>query len=141
MIPREPLGGFNFDVTIGDVAIGFAEVLGLGCEIRYDHEGAETQPALDARPRTTVAPLHLRRAVTGDRTLWSWLESVMEGVNDARTVTVTLLDAQRNPVCSWVLAKARPTQYVGPHLVAISAAPAIEEMVLSAESIEFRTSL
>ena len=141
VIARDPLGAFNFDVTIGDEVVGFAEVSGLGCEIRYDQEVVEAQPELDPRPCATVAPVHLRRGLTGDRTLWSWLESVMEGTDDPRTVTVTLLDAKGNPVCSWVLANARPTQYVGPHLVANAAAPAIEEMVVSADSIAFRTSL
>jgi phage tail-like protein len=141
MVARDPLGAFNFDVTIGDAVVGFAEVTGIGCEIRYDPEVVEARPEVDPRPRATVTPVHLRRGVTGDRTLWSWLESLMEGTDDPRTVTVTLLDAKRNPICSWVLANARPTQYVGPHLIANAAAPAIEEMVLSAESVAFRTSL
>lgn len=140
MVVRDPLGAFNFNVTIGEVVVGFAEVSGLGCEISYESEVVESQPEPALRPRATVMPVHLRRGVTGDRILWSWLESIMEGNDDARTITVALLDAKRSPVCSWVLANARPIQYVGPSLVAGASAPAMEEMVLSAESIAFRTS-
>jgi phage tail-like protein len=138
---RDPLGAFNFDVTIGDAVVGFAEISGLGCEIRYEDEVVESQTERDSGPHATVTPVHLRRGVTGDRILWSWVESAIEGTDDPRTVTVTLLDATRNPVCSWVLSNARPTQYFGPHLVADAPAPAIEEIVLSAEFIAFRPSL
>ena len=70
---------------------------------------------------------HLRRGITGDRAIWSWFESVMGGIDDPRTVMVTLLDAMNTPRCSWVLANARPTPYMGPHLIANAAAPAMEE--------------
>jgi phage tail-like protein len=132
----DPVGAFNFVVTIGDVAVGFAEVSGLGCEIHYGADDADGP--IDMRPRFAVTDVHLRRGISGDRFLWSWFESVMRGSDEPRTVTVTVLDAASEPHCSWELTEARPIRYLGPHLIATVVAPAMEEVVLRADAIVFR---
>jgi phage tail-like protein len=132
---RDPLAAFNFEVALGDQVIGFAEVAGLGGEIDYG------VPSAGAPGRTVsgrVGEVRLRRGVTGDAVLWSWFDRVLHGADDPRTVTITLLDAQRRPACAWVLTGARPTRWSGPHLVAGVPAPAVEELALAADGIEFR---
>ena len=60
------------------------------------------------------------------------------GDYDPRTVTITLLDEARDPVCSWVLGNAQPKKWVGPTLAAKGGGEvAMEELHLVAERIDF----
>ncbi|MDH6247044.1 phage tail-like protein [Mycobacterium sp. OTB74] len=132
------VGAFNFQVMIGGTEVGFAEVSGLGVEVVYDESDGDSVSEVRLRPRAKVSDLRLRRAVDSERTLWSWLEAVMAGKDDPRTVTVTLMDRANSAVCRWILANARPIGYSGPHFNAVENAPAMEEIVVSADSVEFR---
>ena len=123
-----PFGACNFTVTIGQDIVGLAEVAGLGCVIDYDAEH---------RPSTAVGDVALRRAVTGDATLWSWFDAVGRGVDTPRTVTVMLLDAQQRAVCAWVLTDARPVRWQGPFLDAAAPVAAMEELVVRPQQLGF----
>src|SRR5262245_57390135 len=91
----DPYGACNFTVEINDVEVGFAEVSGLGCEFEYTEA--------DESVTSHVTDVTLRRGITGDAAVWSWVRSAMRGKPDVRTVTVRLLDDRRAEVCSWVL--------------------------------------
>ena len=83
----------------------------------------------------------LKRGVIGDLRLFDWLKATREGDFDPRTVTVTLLDERRSPVCSWVLQQAQPKKWVGPTLTAKGGGEvAMEELHLVAERIDFKSS-
>ena len=72
----------------------------------------------------------LRRGVSSDGALLEWARNP-----EPRTVTITLLDARKEPTRRYVLLQARPVRWTGPTLNALSAAVAIEELVLSAEDL------
>ena len=127
----DPYGSCNFRVEINDVEVGFAEVSGLGCEFYY----ADGDDTVTSR----VTDVTLRRGITGENEVWSWVRSVMSGKADRRTVTVHLLDDRRAKVCSWVLNAVRLRRWSGPTLSAIDGALAMEEFVLTAQSVEFVT--
>lgn len=147
-IRDNPYGAFNFMVALGDVGGedqvvgGFAHVSGLDAEIQYaeyrngnDRENHVRKIAGLSR----VGDVTLKRGLIGDLRLFDWLKATRDGTHDARTVTVTLLDEQRNPVCRWVLAKAQPKKWVGPVLNAgASGHVAMEELIVVAEGIEFQ---
>jgi phage tail-like protein len=124
----DPYGAYNFTVEINDVTVGFAEVFGLGCEFDYTEA--------DESVTSHVTDVTLRRGITGDTAVWSWVRSAMRGKPDGRTVTVRLLDDRRAEVCSWVLSQARLRRWSGPTLNAIGGGLAIEEVVLTAQSVE-----
>lgn len=130
LVREDPYAAFNFEVDIGGVVVGFAEVIGLGCEIDYP----ETD---EGRIASRVNDVIFRRGVTGDLSIWAWVRTVMSGERDARTVTVSLLDERRNPVCVWVLVGARPTKWSGPTFMAMGTEVAMEELVVSADGLEF----
>jgi phage tail-like protein len=109
-----PLGSSAFVVDLGDTTVGCSEVTGLVLE-----------PG--ARPAASVT---LRRGVSSDGTLLEWARKP-----EPRRVTITLLDARREPARRYVLLEARPVRWTGPTLDALSAAVAIEELVLSAEDL------
>jgi len=61
---------------------------------------------------------------------------VRQGTIDRRTVVVTLLNEERNPVMVWKLRKCLPIKWVGPTLSAGESDVAIEEIELAVEGLE-----
>lgn len=110
----DPLGSTAFEVDLGDVNVGCSEVTGLVLE-----PGA-----------TPAATVTLRRGVSGDGAFLEWARNP-----EPRRVAITLLDARNEPALRYVLLGARPVRWTGPTLIALSAAVAIEELVVSAEDL------
>lgn len=79
---------------------------------------------------TPAATVTLRRGVSSDGALLDWARNP-----EPRRVTITLLDARNEPASRYVLLEARPVRWTGPTLDALSAALAIEELVLSADDL------
>lgn len=125
---RDAHSACNFDVDLGGESVGIAEVSGLGFELDYRGDV----------PVGRVDNVTLRRAVTGDLTLWSWVRRALGGALGPGTVTVTLLDSRREPVCLWELRGARPLKWNGPDFNARATDVAMEELVLTADGLEFR---
>ena len=137
-VDRDPYSANNFEVDLGLGVIGFAEVSGLGYEFSYvDEAGPEGRRPSGERVVARATEVSLKRGVTGDPAIWQWVRAAVAGDDEARTVTIRLLDAQRNPACGWVLRGARPTKWFGPTLSATGTAVAMEELVLRADSIDF----
>jgi phage tail-like protein len=138
-VDRDPYFANNFEVDLGAGAIGFAEVSGVGYEIDYVDDPDTVKPASQPTKRVVarVTAVSLRRGVTADLSVWRWVHAAVDGSYEPRTVTIRLLDAQRAPVCAWVLRGARPIRWLGPNLSALGTAVAIEELVLAADSIDF----
>ena len=151
MVTRnDPYGAFNFMVKLGDtggedqVVGGFSEVTGLGAEVVYAEYRNGNDKENHPRKIPTLSRTHdvvLRRGLIGDLRLFDWLKTTREGVIDRRTVTITLLDETRAPVCAFVLRSAQPAVWLGPSLAASSAgAVAMEELRLVAERIDVESS-
>jgi phage tail-like protein len=137
-VDRDPYCANNFEVDLGAGVIGFAEVSGLGYEIDYVDEADQGKGRpLGKHVVARATEVSLKRGVTGDPAVWQWIQAAIAGRDEARTVTIRLLDAQRNPACAWVLRGARPTKWLGPTLAATGTAVAMEELVLLADSIDF----
>jgi phage tail-like protein len=149
VIRNDPYGAFNFLVSLGasgtddQVAGGFAEVSGLETEIEYaeyrnGNDRVNNVRKIPGLSRTGVVTL--KRGIIGDLSLFDWLKATRDGVIDRRTVTITLLDEQRAPVCRWVLTNAQPSKWVGPLLSAgASNRVAMEELHLVAERLDFQS--
>jgi phage tail-like protein len=76
----------------------------------------------------------------GDLGLFAWLRATQDGRRDPRTVTITLLDETRTPVCVFVLHRAQPKKWIGPELSAKGGGEvAMEELHLVAERIDFQS--
>jgi len=139
-----PYGAFNFIVSIAgsdgaSLQGGFSEVSGLGMEIVYVEyrNGNEKVNAPRKIPGLhKVNDVTLKRGVIGSTDLFSWLKGVADGTPDRRTVTIDLLDAQHQPVLRWVLRNAQPRKWSGPQLKGSGSEVAMEELVLTGESLE-----
>jgi phage tail-like protein len=147
--PRiNPYGAFNYLVQLGDgletdVTGGFSEVTGLGNEVKYSEyrngNDAENHVRKVANTNTTD-DITLKRGLISDVHLFTWIKNTRRGDFSPQTVTITLLDEAKVPVCAWVLAAAQPKKWVGPSLSAKGGGEvAMEELHLVAESVEFQT--
>lgn len=141
-----PYSGYNFIVTIEGVIddghraqTSFSEVSGLGVEITpIDYRtGAERTPTVRKLPGLTKYPeVSLKRGVTGDLALWSWVKQAADGTVQRARVTIVQLDEERRPVLTFTLANAWPVKFTGPTLDASASEVAFEEIVLCHEGLE-----
>jgi phage tail-like protein len=144
-----PYGAFNFMVKLGDtggedqIAGGFSDFSGAGNEVKYAEYRNGNDRENHVRKIANVNStddVTLKRGIIGDLRLFEWLKNTREGVYDPRTVTVTLLDEARNPVCAWVLRSAQPKKWVGPTLAGKGGTDsAMEELQLVSERIDFQS--
>ena len=144
----DPYGAFNFLVSIGgaqgdgapgSIIGGFAEVSGLGMSIAYAEYRNGNEKVSTPRKIPGLTKVHdvtLKRGVVGSTDLFEWLRAVSQGTPDPRTVTITLLDGDRNPVVTWRLRKAQPAAWNGPVLRSSDSALAFEELRLVCEGLE-----
>ncbi len=134
-----PLAAYNFRVTVGSVAMGFAEVTGLTRQyetLTYRHGLSFSEGEQIVRWRIDqYSDMTLRRGVVqGMPELRAWLES-----GELRPVTVSLCDAGGTPVVSWRVQKALPVQLDAPTLQADADGAAIETLALKIAGISVET--
>ncbi|MCC0095077.1 MULTISPECIES: phage tail protein [Streptomyces] len=146
---NNPYGAFNFLVKLGDtggedqIAGGFSDFSGAGNEVKFSEYRNGNDPENHVRKianTNTTNDVTLKRGIIGDLRLFNWIKATREGEYDARTVTVTLHDEGRQPVCAWVLRAAQPKKWVGPTLTGKGGGEvAMEELHLVAERIDFQS--
>ena len=127
--PEEPLGGFS-------------EVSGISTDITIAEYRAGNER--ENHPRK-VAGLHsigdvtLKRGVVNSQDLWDWVDQTRRtGVAAKREVVITLRDEAGEPIQSWTLHGTMPMRFAAPDLNArTSDEVAVEELVLSAEGLDF----
>jgi phage tail-like protein len=134
-----PLAAYNFRVTVGSVAMGFAEVTGLTRQyqtLTYRHGLSFAEGEQIVRWRIDqFSDMTLRRGVVqGMAELRAWLEA-----GDLRNITVSLCDADGTPVVSWRVQKALPVALEAPALQADSNSAAVETLSLKVAGISVET--
>lgn len=83
-----------------------------------------------------VSDVTLKRGITGDLSLWEWVQRTLVGDPDRRAVQIRLIDARAEPVLSFRLHEAWPVAFTGPTLVAGGSQVAVETLVLCHERLE-----
>jgi phage tail-like protein len=144
-----PYSAFNFTVKLGDtggedqIGGGFSDFSGAGNTVKFAEYRNGNDPENHVRKVAnvnTTEDVTLKRGIIGDLRLFDWIKSTREGTFQPRTVTITLLDEARTPVCSWTLRAAQPSKWVGPTLAAKGGGDvAMEELHLVAERIDFQS--
>ena len=138
-----PLPVFHFTVQWGGERLGFSEVTGLTQEnqaIEYRDGSFPEYSSIKMPGLRKFSNVTLKRGVVKNPDIYNWVEQVRTtGVAGKRdSVVITLLDETRQPVASWTLRSVMPMKWTGPTLAAKGGADvAMEELVLSAEKIEF----
>lgn len=135
-----PLTSFHFTVSWGGDNIGFSEVSGLSVEnqpIEY-RDGLMSAKTLPLkRPGLRKAGnISLKRGiVAANNDLYSWFNNFGEPNVTRRTLVITLLNDEGNPVFVWTISEAWPIKCEGPGLKASGNEIAIETLELAHEGI------
>src|SRR5262245_57324156 len=115
-----PYGAFNFIVSLGGdqgsgdegtIVGGFSDVSGLGFNVEYAEYRNGNEKVNTVRKIQNVFKVEdvtLKRGLIGSADLHAWLEDVSRGTNDARNVTISLLDEARSTVATRKLLSAQP---------------------------------
>jgi phage tail-like protein len=87
----------------------------------------------------TVGDVTLKRGIVNSEDLWEWIDETRRtGPLAKREVVITLLDEAGQGVQVWKLRGVSPMKWTGPTLAAKGGGDvAMEELVLSAEALEF----
>jgi len=138
-----PYGAFNFRVKVLDMdgEIACSDVSGLSTEITASEyrTGADAENHVRKIPGLhKVGDVTLKRGVISSKDFWDWIRDTRtKGPAAKRTVTISLKSEDGSLVQSWKLDKVFPLKYTGPTFAAKGGNDvAMEELVLSAESIE-----
>jgi phage tail-like protein len=142
-----PYAAYNFIVDLGDgtdtsqTIGGFSDVSGLGTEMtlmEYRNGNEKNNHVRKVPGLHKAADATFKRGIVGANNFWAWIKATRTSPATQRTVTVSLLDEQRNPVMVWRLLNARPMKWTGPTLAAKSSSDvAMEELVVASEGFEF----
>lgn len=128
---QNPFWQFNYLINLSvhygpaNLIGGFQEVSGLA----YAHmKIAGVHKAGDVT---------LKRGVVDSSSLWNWITQARTSESAPRhNATIVLRNEAGNPVQTWKLSGASPVKYTGPTLSGTGNDVAIEELILSAESID-----
>lgn len=123
---------------------GFSEAIGLSQRPAVYRSGDESGRNPGGRKIQGTGGIYnfgditLKRGVVSVGYLWSWMAAARNSSSAAhQSATVTLRDETGTSIISWKFAKAMPVRYKGPQLGGKGSGDcAIEELVLSAESVE-----
>jgi phage tail-like protein len=145
-----PYGAFNFLVNVNgplgpeEPLGGFSDVSGIGTEITIAEYRNGNEPENHVRKVPgihKVSDVTLKRGIVNSADLWEWIDDVRRnGPVAQRDVVITLRDEAGRDVEFWTLRGVVPMKYTGPTLAAKGGGDvAMEELVLSAEVLEFGT--
>ncbi len=141
-----PYVQFNFLVNLGDGETegpdaGFQEVSGIGMEVtvaEYRNGNHRENSVMKITGMNKSTDVTLKRGVIGSLKLYSWLNEIRNGNQNARrTVTITLKNEDHSQdVLTWKLQNARIIKHTSGPLNAKGTDVAMEELVLAYERLE-----
>ncbi len=112
LMGQYPLPAYHFHVNWGGVSTGFTEISGLAIEsevIEY-REGASPQFSTVKMPGIgKFSNVILKRGIIpNDNDFFNWMNTIQSGQVERRDVTISLLNANHEPVRTWKLRNAWP---------------------------------
>lgn len=137
---HDPYANFNFMLEIDAVNVaGFSECSGLNAEqniIEY-REGNEELTTRKLPGLNKFGNITLKRGISQHLDLFEWINKGMQGdVERLQTMSIVLLDEQRQEAARWNLRFAWPLKYTGPDMKADGNEIAIESLELVHEGLE-----
>jgi phage tail-like protein len=144
-----PYCNYNFTVDLKSPGVdinspfgGFSDVSGLGTELTVSEYRNGNDAEMHVRKISglhKVSDVTLKRGILDSADLWQWIDDVrLRSVNAQRDVVITMNDEAGERVQSWTLRGVVPLKYTGPTFAGKGGGDvAMEELVLSAEGLEF----
>lgn len=140
MAANYPITTFHFQVDFGAATISFTECSGLDSAtaevIKYRTGDSPFYNETCFPGRISYSEITLKRGIfNGNDEFYDWFNTLQMDTIERRTVTITLLNEDHNPIRSWVLDEAWPSKVTGPSLNSTGNDFAIEEMTIQHEGI------
>jgi phage tail-like protein len=134
-----PPVGFHFRVEVqglppNDSDVRFTEVSGLSVEMGTEEiaEGGENRFLQKYPTRSKYPELVLKRGLLRDSEVWKWVRQCIEDFRiEPRTVVISLLDREHEPLMSWNVVGAYPVRWAVSDLNASNNAVVIESLQLA----------
>ena len=136
---NDPYRAFNFRVEIDGITVAdFSEVSGIGVEINViEYRTLDDMSSSRKIPgRTRHLPIVLKRGLTANRELWSWIRSAIDGNVQRRNASVVLLDEDGTEVFRVNVVHAWPSAWRLSAFDASSSEVVIEELVVEHEGLD-----
>ena len=136
---NDPYAAYNFLLEIdGITQAGFNEATGLNIEnapIEY-REGNEDITARKVPGLMKYANVVIKRGITQNPELHTWVKTVQDGDIERRSVSIVLLDELRQETVRWNLREAWACKWTGADLKAADDAIAFETVEICHEGVE-----
>src|SRR5690349_10337564 len=137
-----PLPVFHFTVEWGGKRIGFSEVSGLTQEnqaIEYRDGSFPEFSSIKMPGIRKFSNVTLKRGIIpADNDFFEWLNSIKMHTAKRRTLIISLLNEEHQPVMVWKVINAFPVKLDGPGLKAAGNEVAIESIELAHEGLELQ---
>jgi phage tail-like protein len=134
----DPYRGYNFLVEIdGITEAGFQECSGLDSStdaVDY-REGSDPAHVRKLTGLNKFAPITLKRGISDSDQLWQWRQSVVDGRESRKNISIILLNEQRQEKWRWNLRRAWPSKYTAPTFNATSNDVAVETLEITHEEV------
>lgn len=135
-----PVPKFHFEVTWGDIDLGFQEVTGLEMETQFIEYRAGNDPELVTQKIPGLKKhgnITLKKGVfENDTTFYDWFADVQTNIERREDITISLLNEEHEPVMTWTVRNAFPVKISGPDLKSDANEVALETIELAHEGIE-----
>lgn len=143
LVRDRPYTGMNFLVDLGTgedgAQGGVSEVTFPDARLQLNEYRNGNDKTLEATKLSTLTHyghLVLRRGVTGSLAWYQWWDEARNGGDARRSISVTLLDEQGNPVMRWRFLGARPAAYQTSSMDALLAETLFETLEIAFDRFE-----
>ena len=139
MSEQYPISAFHFQVEWGGDRIGFTEVSGLNIEIEpieYREGNAKDYNVTKMPGIRKFENITLKRGIyRSDNEFFQWLNTVKMNEIERRSITISLLNEEHEPVTVWKVKEAWPCKVEGPELNSTGNEVAVESIELCHEGL------
>ena len=136
---NDPYSAMNFLVELDGISVAaFRECSGLISEltvIEY-RNGSDRGSPRKLPGMQKFSNITLKRGITGDRQLWDWHKTALDGSVQRKNGSILLLDESGQEVLRWNFRQGWVSKYEAPTLTASSNEVAIETLEIAHEGFE-----
>lgn len=135
---KDPYAAFNFIVDIDGMKAVFSECSGLSTDTDpIEYRTGEADNTVSKIPGLKkFANISLKKGMTQDLALWEWRKTVLDGLTERKSGSITLLNEAREPVLRWNFKEGWPTKWEGPSMNATGNEIAIETLEIAHEGLD-----
>ncbi len=152
--PRFPFTAFNFAIEIQlpdvegvsqplcDAAFSECDGLEISFDVKTIREGGNNARQIRLTGPVTLGQLTLKRGMTRNFDLWTWVTKVQQNPGLRALATVVMFNSERGTdsdvKARFVLSRCLPVKLKAPALNAKDGLVAVEELQVAYESLEMR---